>query len=242
MPDRFFEMVFFVPKINGKEWKRMAWKKQFAVIGLGRFGGSVCMELNRMGHEVLAIDLNEKKVAEFAEFSSHALQLDSTNELALKTSGITNFENVIVAIGEDIQTSILTTLVLKDLGIPRVYVKAQNRYHQKVLMKIGVEQIIQPEVEMGKKVAENLGSQKIIDSIELSADYSISELLATSKVNRKSLNELKIRVLYGVTVIAIKRGEQLNISPMPDDTLLAGDILTVLGLKKNILHFDKAGL
>lgn len=220
----------------------MARKKQFAIIGLGRFGGSVCKELNQMGHEVLAIDLDEKKVAEFAEFSTSALQLDSTNELALKSSGITNFENVIVAIGEDIQTSILTTLVLKDLDIPRVYVKAQNRYHQKVLMKIGVEQIIQPEVETGKKIAESLGSQKTIDSIELSADYSISELLATAKVNRRSLNELKIRPKYGVSVIAIKRGEDLNIAPMPDDTLQAGDILTVLGLKKNIRHFDQAGL
>ncbi|WP_341962722.1 TrkA family potassium uptake protein [Planococcus maritimus] len=220
----------------------MARKKQFAIIGLGRFGGSVCKELNQMGHEVLAIDLDEKKVAEFAEFSTSALQLDSTNELALKSSGITNFENVIVAIGEDIQTSILMTLVLKDLDIPRVYVKAQNRYHQKVLMKIGVEQIIQPEVEMGKKIAESLGSQKTIDSIELSADYSISELLATAKVNRRSLNELKIRPKYGVSVIAIKRGEDLNIAPMPDDTLQAGDILTVLGLKKNIRHFDQAGL
>lgn len=217
-------------------------KKQFAVIGLGRFGGSLCKELHQMGHAVLAIDRDEKKVAEFAEFSSHALQLDSTNETALKNSGITNFENVIVAIGEDIQTSILTTLVLKDLQIPKVYVKAQNRYHQKVLMKIGVEQVVQPEIEMGKKMAEHLGSQKIIDSIELSADYSITELLATPKVNRKSLDDLKIRLKFGVTVLAIKRGEQLNISPLPNDILQAGDILTVLGTKKDIHQFDRAGL
>ncbi|MBU9675081.1 TrkA family potassium uptake protein [Planococcus sp. CP5-4] len=221
----------------------MRWnKKQFAVIGLGRFGGSICKELHQMGHDVLAIDRDEKKVVEFAAFSSHALQLDSTNESALKRSGITNFENVIVAIGEDIQSSILTTLVLKDLQIPKVYVKAQNHYHQKVLMKIGVEQVVQPEIEMGKKMAEHLGSQKIIDSIDLSADYSITELMATPKVNRKSLNDLKIRLKFGVTVLAIKRGEELNVSPLPHDILQAGDVLTVLGTKKNIHQFDRAGL
>jgi trk system potassium uptake protein TrkA len=221
----------------------MGWNnKQFAVIGLGRFGGSICKELHQRGHDVLAIDLDEKKVAEYAEFASHALQLDSTSERALKSSGVTNFEHVIVAIGEDIQTSILTTLILKDLEIPKIYVKAQNRYHQKVLMKIGVEQVLQPEIEMGKKIAETLGSQKIVDSINLSADYSITELLATPKVNDKSLNELNIRPKFGVTVLAIKRGEQLNISPMPADTLQAGDILTVLGTKKSIHRFDRVGL
>ncbi len=221
----------------------MGWKKkQFAVIGLGRFGGSLCKELNQLGHEVLAIDQDEKKVAEFAACSMHALQLDATNEAALRSSGITNFDHVIVAIGENIQTSILTTLVLKDLQIPHVYVKAQNYYHQKVLMKIGVERVIQPEVEMGRKLAETLGSEKIVDSIDLSADWSITELLATAKVNHKSINELKINPKYKVKVLAIKRGEQLNVSPVPEDLLETGDILTVMGTKKNIQHFDRAGL
>lgn len=217
-------------------------KKQFAVIGLGRFGGSVCHELYSRGHEVLAIDKEEKKVAEHIESSTQAVQLDATDEKALKGIGIGNFENVIVAIGEDIQTSILATLALKELNVPYVRVKAQNQYHKKVLEKIGVDQVIQPEFDMGKKLAQQLTSDKMIDYIELSPDYSIVELSATTKIHQKTLDQLDIRSSYGITILAIKRHDVLNVAPMPDDQLYAGDILTVLGTNKDIQRFDETGL
>lgn len=217
-------------------------KKQFAVIGLGRFGGSVCQELHARGHDVLAIDKDEKKVAEHVEFSTQAVQMDATDEKALKGIGIGNFENVIVAIGEDIQTSILTTLALKELNVARVRVKAQNQYHQKVLEKIGADQVIQPEFDMGKKLAQHLASDKIVDYIELSPDYSIVELSATAKIHEKTLDQLDIRSSYGITILAIKRNTTLNVAPKPNDQLYAGDILTVLGTNTDIQRFDEAGL
>ncbi|WP_026690907.1 potassium channel family protein [Alteribacter aurantiacus] len=217
-------------------------KKQFAVIGLGRFGGSVCKELYEMGHEVLAIDMLEEKVNEYAKYATHAVQLDSTDEKALQSVGIGNFEHVVVAIGDNIQSSILTTLVLKEMGVLKVWVKAQNHYHQKVLDKIGADLVVHPEYDMGKRIAHNISSEKIIDFIDLSDDYSIVELLATKKVDGKSLVDLNVRARYGVTILAFKRGEALNISPLPDDEIHENDILIVMGHKNDLDRFEDEGL
>ncbi|PYZ96431.1 potassium transporter Trk [Alteribacter lacisalsi] len=216
--------------------------KQFAVIGLGRFGGSVCRELHEMGHEVLAVDKVEDKVNEYAGFATHAVQLDSTDESALRSMGIGNFEHVVVAIGDNIQASILTTLVLKELGVTKVWVKAQNHYHHKVLEKIGADMVVHPELDMGKRIAHNMASEKVVDFIDLSDDYSIVELLATDKVNHRTLVDLNIRAKYGVTVLAFKREENMNISPMPDDEIVKGDILVVMGHKNDLNRFEEEGL
>ncbi|MDT8861663.1 TrkA family potassium uptake protein [Alkalihalobacillus sp. MEB130] len=220
----------------------MAVKKQFAVIGLGRFGGSICKELYNMGHQVLAIDNREQKVNEFATFATHAVIADSTDEKALKTLGIRNFEYVIVAIGDDIQTSILTTLLLKEMDVPNVWVKAQNAYHHKVLEKIGADRIIHPEHDMGIRTAQHLHSEKIVDYIELSDEYSIVELLATKKINNKSLVDLHIRARYGCTILAIKRGEQINVSPLPNEIIQEKDMLVVIGHKNDLKRFEDEGM
>ncbi|MFC5713644.1 potassium channel family protein [Thalassorhabdus alkalitolerans] len=220
--------------------KRM--KKQFAVIGLGRFGGSICRELYSMGHDVLAVDNDEEKVNEYVTLATHAVQADGTDEKALKSLGIGNFEHVVVAIGDNIQASILTTLVLKDLDIPKVWVKAQNHYHQKVLEKIGADQIVHPEYDMGIRIAQNMASEKVIDHIDLSDEYSIVELLATSKVHNKSLIDLDVRAKYGVTILAIKRGEDVNVSPMPDDLIKKEDMIVVIGHKNDVRRFENEGL
>lgn len=217
-------------------------KKQFAVIGLGRFGTSVCKELYKLGHEVLAIDHQEEKVNDITPYSTHSVIANGTDEKALQSLGIRNFDYVIVAIGDDIQSSILTTLLLKELGVKKVWVKAQNYYHQRVLEKIGADRIVHPEQDMGIRLAQHITSEKIIDYIELSADYSIVELLATEKVAGKSLVELNVRARYGCTILGIKRGEEINIAPVPTDQVALDDVLIVIGHKNDLKRFEDEGL
>lgn len=214
-------------------------KRQFAVIGLGRFGGSICKTLMSLGHEVLAIDTNKNRVSEFANVVTQAVQLDSTDEVALREIGIRNFDRVIVAIGDNIQASILTTLILKDFGIPYVTVKAQNDYHERVLAKIGATKIVHPERDMGVRIAHNLISKNVLDFIELSPDYSLVEIQASEKMINKSLVELNIRAKYGCNIMAIKSGDQLNISPLAEDIIQADDVLVVIGSNVDISRFEE---
>jgi trk system potassium uptake protein TrkA len=214
-------------------------KKQFAVIGLGRFGGSVCKTLSRMGHEVLAIDTEENKVSEFSNHVTQAVQLDSTDESALREIGIRNFDHVIVAIGDNIQASILTTLILKDLNVPYITVKAQNDYHEKVLSKIGATKVIHPERDMGVRIAHNLISENVLEFIELSPDYSLVEIIASEKMVGKSLLELNIRAKYGCNIMAVKTGDELNISPRAEDVIKRGDLLVIIGSNKDISRFEE---
>ncbi|WP_026699882.1 potassium channel family protein [Salibacterium aidingense] len=214
-------------------------KKQFAVIGLGRFGVSVSTELHKLGHEVLAIDTNETKVNEIVNDSTHSSVADGTDEKAMRELGITNFDHVIVAIGDNIQASILCTLLLKEMGIESVWVKAQNYYHHKVLDKIGADKIIHPEHDMGNRIAQHLVSEKVIDYIELSDDFSIVEIAAPKFMNERTLIELDIRAKFGVTILGIKRGKNFNISPMAEDQILENDILIVIGHKNDLKRFEE---
>ena len=214
-------------------------KKQFAVIGLGRFGGSVCRTLTELGHEVLAIDKDEIKVSQYANIVTQAVQLDSTDELALREIGIRNFDHVIVAIGDNIQASILTTLILKDLDLKFITVKAQNDYHEKVLSKIGATRVIHPERDMGVRIAHNLISENVLDFIELSPDYSLVEIKASGKMIGKSLLQLNIRAKYGCNIMAIKSDDDLNISPRAEDVIHENDILVVIGSNKDISRFEE---
>lgn len=217
-------------------------KKQFAVVGLGRFGGSVCRELYKMGHEVLAIDINEERVHNFANYSTHAVVANATDENTLLSLGIRNFEYVIVAIGDNIQASILCTLLLKELNVKHVWVKAQNNYHHKVVEKIGADRVIHPEKDMGIRIAHYLVSEKIIDYIELSPDYSIMELIASKKVANKTIAKLDIRAKYGCTILGIKRGEDVIITPFPDQLILENDILILIGQNNDLRIFEEEGL
>jgi len=216
-------------------------KKQFAVIGLGRFGGSITKTLISLGHEVMAIDKFEDKVSEFSQIATQAIQADSTDEQALKEIGIRNFDHVIVAIGEDIQASILTSLILKDMGIKQLTVKANNEYHSKVLEKIGADRVIHPERDMGARVAHHLISNNVIDYIELSPEYSLVEISATNAMDGKTIGDLDIRAKYGCNIMAIKtKLNEMNISPKADDVLQEGDILVVIGSNKDINHFEES--
>ncbi|WP_240374777.1 potassium channel family protein [Bacillus piscicola] len=214
-------------------------KKQFAVIGLGRFGLSVSSELYKLGHDVLAIDISASKVNEIINDSTHSAVADGTDEKALRELGITNFDHVIVAIGDNLQSSILCTLLLKEMGIESVWAKAQNAHHHKVLDKIGADKIIHPEHDIGNRIAQHLMSDKVIDYIELSNDFSIVEIAAPKTMNKKTLIDLDIRARYGVTILGIKRGKEINISPMADDMVYEDDVLFVIGHKNDLKRFEE---
>lgn len=217
----------------------MAMKKQFAVIGMGRFGSSVAKNLSSLGYEVLAIDHSEQRAQEVSNIVTHVVQADSTDEEAVRALGLRNFDVVVVAIGQDIQSSILTTIILKEIGVPMVVVKAQTELQGKVLKKIGADKVIFPERDMGQRVAHHLISANILDYIELSEDHSIVEIQTSRQMIGQNLRQLDIRAKYGCNVIGIKTGEKMNIAPNAEDTIKAHDILVVVGKNTDLQRFEK---
>jgi trk system potassium uptake protein TrkA len=180
--------------------------KQFAIIGIGRFGSSLAHTLTSMGYEVLAIDRNIDRVQNFISEVTHVVEADATEPEALKALGIRNFDVGVVAIGDDVQASILVTVLLKDLGVKKVVAKAINDLHGRVLEKVGADKVVYPERDMGVRVAHQLISTNVLDQIELSSDYSILEIMAPEKTVGKTLKDLDLRPKYGISVMAIKRG------------------------------------
>lgn len=214
-------------------------KQDFAIIGLGRFGGSICEELALKGMHVLAIDRNEQRINEFKNIATHSIILDATNEEALKEIGIQEVDHVIVAIGDDIQASILTTVILSDLKVKKITVKAMDDYHEKILRKIGADHIVHPERDMGKRIAHSLMSNNILDYLELSEHHSIVEIKASHKMIGKNLIELDVRKNYGCNVVGIKRGTSMNVSPTASDTITPEDILIIIGSNEDIDKLEK---
>lgn len=217
-------------------------KKEFVVIGLGRFGGSIVKELIELGANVMAIDKSSAKVDEFSMIATQAVAADTTDESVLHSLGIRNFEHVIVAIGENIQSSILTTLMLKEIGVPQITVKAQNDYHEKVLLKIGADRVVHPERDMGIRIAHNMISNNILDYLELSDEHSIAEIIANEKLVGNTLVDIDIRAKYGVNIVAIKRGENIVVSPQATEEIKTNDILIVIGSDADIYNFEKKAL
>lgn len=213
--------------------------KQFAIIGMGRFGSSVARTLYELDFEVMGIDENEERINENIQFVTHAVAADTTDERALKELGIRNFDVVVVAIGVDIQASILTVLTLKELGVKKIVAKAQNERHGQVLYKVGADRVVFPERDMGVRVAHNLISANVLDFIELAEDYSVAEVMVSPRMVGKSLRQLDLRAKYEVNVIAIKSGDKFNITPNPDDLIQVGDVLVVIGNNKDLQNFEE---
>lgn len=216
----------------------MASNKQFVVIGLGRFGESVAKTLYSLGHDVLVIDMDEDSIQEISDSVTHAVQMDATDESALKTLGLRNFDVAVVTTGSNIQASVMATLLVKELGVKYIIAKGQSDLHAKVLYKIGADRVILPEKDMGVKVAHNLVSSSILDFIELSPDYSIMELRVLNKWSGKTLKELKLRSSYGINIMAIKRGDDIDISPKAEDILLKDDIIVAIGSTSELSDLD----
>ncbi|MEH6947838.1 TrkA family potassium uptake protein [Bacillus sp. JJ634] len=215
--------------------------KQYAVIGLGRFGTSIARRLYEAGQEVLGIDANEEKVEDAELFVTHAVVADTTETKALRAIGISNFDCVIVAIGNDMQSSILTVSLLKELGVKKVIAKALGKRHGQVLEKVGADWIIYPERDMGERVANQLLSPNMLNYIELSKEHSIEEIMIPSKMAGKSLRDLDIRAQYNVSVIAIVREGDIIISPSPDRIIHKEDLLVMIGKREDIAKFANIG-
>lgn len=212
--------------------------KQFAVIGLGRFGASVAANLVRMGYDVLAVDTDEHKVEGIVDQVTHAVQADALDDDSLKALGIRNFDVVIVAIGHDMQASILTTVMLKEMGVKTVVAKANTELHGRVLARVGADKVVFPERDMGVRVARGLVSKNILDQIDLSPDFSILELVAPTEFVGRSLAESGIRVKYGVNILAIRRGNEVLISPGAKEMIRDGDVLVAIGRNDRLRRLE----
>ncbi|WP_346870011.1 TrkA family potassium uptake protein [Clostridium sp. UBA5119] len=204
-------------------------KKQFIVIGLGRFGTSVAETLYALGNDVLAVDIDEEAVQNIAERVTHAVQVDANDEVSLRALGIGNFDVAIISIGSNIQANILSTLLVKEMNVKHIITKANNAMHAKVLYKIGANRVIFPERDMGIRVAHNLCSSNILDYIELSPDFSIAEIVTPKEWEGHSLKDLDLRVRYSVNVVAIKRDDNIEVSPAADEVIQEGDIIVAIG-------------
>lgn len=213
--------------------------KNFAVIGLGRFGSIVATALCKLGHEVLAVDMNESCVRAVMNDVTHAVQANTTDEQALARLGIRNFDCVIISIGNDIRASILTTVLCKDLGAQYVIAKASDALHAKLLYKTGADKVVQPERDSGVRLARSLNSESIIDYLELSDEYSINEIRVPARWKGHSLAELDVRTKYGVSVIAIRRNETIMVTIDPHLPLQGDDILIVVGSNIQLDKVDK---
>lgn len=208
--------------------------QSFIVLGLGRFGQSVAKTLYDMGHEVLAIDENEALIQSISEDITYALAGNVADENVLRSVGAKNFDVAVVATGKNLESSIVVTQMLKEMGVKYILAKAQNELHARVLSKLGADRVVFPEQDMGVRVAHNLVSSNIIDFIELSPDYTIIEISLPKNWEGKTLKELNVREKYGINIIAIKSGQKINVSPNAEHKFDSNDILVVIGSKEDI--------
>lgn len=205
--------------------------KQILVVGCGRFGSSVAKTLSKLGHDVMVVDQNPDIIKDISDYVAHAVQMDALDEPSFRTIGIRNFDVAVIAIGSDLEASIMSALIAKEAGVPTVIAKAMSEIHGKLLMKIGADKIIYPERDMGMRVAFGLVTPNILDVIEFSPDYSIIETVALEEWEQKSLKELN---LTDMTIIAIKTGERINIVPSSDAVIKKDDIVVILGNNDNL--------
>ena len=203
--------------------------KSYMIIGLGRFGSSVARQLCRLGAEVLAIDVRSDLVQQIAPDVTHAVVGDAQDKEVLRALGAGHFDCALIAIGDDLAASVLTTMNLKELNVPYIVCKAHDETHRRVLEKLGADRVVIPEREYANRLARSLSNHNVLDYIELSSDYGILEVPAPGKWVGKSLKDLNIRAKLGVNIIAVKNSSTTNVSPSADYRIAAGDIMVVLG-------------
>lgn len=208
--------------------------REFAVIGLGRFGTHVVRTLAGLGHQVLAIDQDDVRVQAMVPFATQAVGADATDEEALKALALDTFPIVIVAIGSDLEDSVLVTLALKELGVECVIAKASSERHGKILSSLGADRVIFPERDMAVRLAKTLSSENVLALIEITPDISIEEVTARGEVVGKTLRDLDLRARFGVTIMAIRRGNQVFVSPSADEAILEGDTLVAIGANTDL--------
>ena len=226
--------------------------KQFGVFGLGIFGKSVARNLMKEGMEVIAIDRVEKNIEEIKNEVTQAAILDSTKEEALKALDIGNLDCAIVAIGDDMESSILTALLLKKLGVPKIIARATSEAHKQILTLIGVDEVVNPEEEIGLRLAKRLSSTHILHHLDISEEHTIAEILVSDAFVGKTIREMNLRARFGVNIVGIKKkipyvsesGENMFIEkyidfPSPDDVFEEGDVLVLVGDERAIAEVEK---
>ena len=203
--------------------------KQYLVIGCGRFGSSVAKKMCQLGNEVMVIDKDEDSINNIAELVTHTAIVDVTEERDLKSIGLGNFDVVIVAISSDVRSSIMATVMAKEMGVPKVVCKAKDELQAKVLYKIGADKVVFPERDMGIRLAYNLASENILDQINLDPEYSIMEIVTPQNWVGKTIIELNLRAKYDITVLAVKTQSGLKVMPSPNYKMQEKNILIIIG-------------
>ncbi len=214
--------------------KRNKNKKQYIVIGLGRFGRAIAETLCKAGEEVLGVDRRMDLVEDMREALTQTIQLDAMDREALEALGIPDFDVAFVTMGADIRASGTIVLQLKELGAKRVIAKAQDEFHGRMLEKLGADQVLFPERDMGRRIAHNLVTGDIIDGLELSSEYSMAEIRPQATWLGRTLKDLSLRSQHGINVIAIKRGEALNAMPQFDTVIEEGDRILVVASNETL--------
>ncbi|MDE7297573.1 MAG: TrkA family potassium uptake protein [Lachnospiraceae bacterium] len=204
-------------------------KKQYIVIGLGSFGSSVARTLIQNGCEVLVIDRDEEKTRAVADEVTCALSGDVRDPEMLSGLGLRNFDGAVVAIGADMESGIVATMLVKELGVPHIIAKAQNDLQGKILRKVGADRVVLPEIEMGVRYAANLANGNFFDAVELSEDVSMMEISVRRAWEGKSLRELNLRAKYKINVIGIKKEDGFDVNPDADEPLSVNDELVAIG-------------
>jgi len=207
--------------------------KNFVVIGLGRFGSALARELSVLGNEVIAVDRSEHQVNAVADEVTHAMTADIHDENVLRRIGVAECDCAIVAFASDIQSNILVTLLLKDLGVKKVIAKASNAMHVRVLQKIGADQIVFPEADMGKRMARILSSGRMLDYIDIGGEYKVAEVRCPAHWAGRKLRELDLRTKYNINVLLIKNNDRL-INPSADYVIEKNDVAVIMGLEDDV--------
>ena len=203
--------------------------KSYVVIGLGRFGAQVARQLCALGCEVLAMDVSAELVQQISADVTHAVVGDGQDKGVLKALGVRDMDCGIVAIGDDLAASVLTTMNMKELGVPYIVCKAHDETHRRVLEKLGADRVVIPEKENAARLAKSLSAPNVLDYIELSEDFGIIEVPAPKSWHDKTLIELNIRAKLGVNILAVRREGKINVSPAAEFQICEGDIMVVLG-------------
>ena len=203
--------------------------KSYVVIGLGRFGTEVARRLSELGCEVLAVDNDSELVQRVSAEVTQAVVADARDKDVLRALGVKDFDCAVIAVGSSLADSVLATMNVKELGVSKVVCKAHDETHRQVLLKLGADQVVIPEQEHAAKLARSLSSHNVLDYIELSEDYGIIEVPAPKSWVGKSLKELNVRAKLGVNILAVKQGQEINVSPAADYVICDRDVMVVLG-------------
>ena len=204
-------------------------REQVVVIGLGRFGSAVARELERLGHEVLAIDRDEQRVNDVAPDVTHALELDAADEDALRGAGAGDFGTAIVAISSDAEPSIFATMVLKRLGVQNVIAKAGSLLHGEILARVGADRVVFPERETGLRLAHSFSVPNVIDYLDVAPGFGIEKIRPPKSFVGRTLGELDLKGRMGLTPVAVRRGQQVVVNPTREERIGEGDELIIIG-------------